>query len=263
MNIACHCSCFNELDIPSNFPARMATYCCPLDLPKDNTELDRLVQWFKERDADWLADALWLRYLKIVKRVYHTDDSEVAWELRAAHASKLPFAKIPTNGLPLPCNILPKSPPADGIDHLSALPHDVRVSILSHLLLPEIREDIYGITEIAGHALNALALTSKGDRDEVEAFCSHSLLVWKHKAEQRRGYFSPGVDSPWVEWRKLPTYTANARMEYVFRSRTYCQFCGRRGEKWLRWWPGVLCCIFCEGVAFEELGRSRKNAWSY
>lgn len=51
-------------------------------------------------------------------------------------------------------------------------------------MVPSIKKDIYGFEfEIAGNSLNALALTSRTWRDQVEAFCSHALLVWKLRVE--------------------------------------------------------------------------------
>lgn len=48
------------------------------NLPIDQTDLDKLVQWFREHDTDWMADALWLRYLKIGRRVYQPNQSDLA-----------------------------------------------------------------------------------------------------------------------------------------------------------------------------------------
>lgn len=55
--------------------------------------------------------------------------------------------------------MLPPAPPGDGSDRLSALPHDIRFEILSYLMLPSIKKDIYRFEDIAGNSLNKLALT--------------------------------------------------------------------------------------------------------
>jgi len=216
------------------------------NLPNDQTDLDNLVQWFREHDTDWMADALWLRYLKIGRQVYHPNQSDLAWEFREAHFNSLPYVKKkPRKPPPFTLEILPGIPPHDGIDRLSALPRDIRVEILSHLGLPDVRIDKCGNIVTAGHALSNLVLVSKGWRDQVEAFCGHSLLVWKHAAEAQR---VNGDASKWVGWRELATYTANARMEYVFRMRKYCSVCARlttelrlSSER-----PGRLICAVCQ-----------------
>jgi hypothetical protein len=134
-------------------------------------------------------------------------------------------------------------PPSDEVDRLSALPHDIRVEILSYLLLPNLRRKGYGSITTAGHTLDNLAPASKVWRDQVEAFCGHFLLTWKHKAEAQ---CETGDTSGWVEWRDLATYTANARTEYVFRARRYCNACGEPANRFSRKWPELLCCEGCE-----------------
>lgn len=109
----------------------------------------------------------------------------------------------------MPCDILPSTPPSSGNDHLSALPHDLCVEILSYLMLPGIRNDFIDLEfEEEGSYLKQLALVSKTWRVQVEAFRSHKLLVWKQRVEdnidRKRGW--------WVEWRQLPTFTSCARM---------------------------------------------------
>lgn len=110
------------------------------------------------------------------------------WERREADFDQLPFSRRRKIETPLPFTfeILPESPPHGEIDGVSAVPHDVRVEVLSHLRLPDVRIDIYGNSVTAEHALSNLALVSRGWRDQVEAFCNDSLLVWKHEAEARR-----------------------------------------------------------------------------
>jgi len=214
------------------------------NLPHGQTDLDKLVQWLHEHDPDWMSDALWLRYVKLSSQVYHTqDECGFAWEVREAHFDQLPFATKALQNSPFPFAILPEVPPSHEVDRLSALPHDIRVKILSYLLLPEVRDGIYcGSKVVAAHPLNRLALASKAWRVQVEAFCSHSLLVWRHEAEAR---CEGGDVSEWVEWRDLATYTANARMEYVFKLRKYCGVCGRPTTQFARsgW---LLCCEDCE-----------------
>lgn len=91
--------------------------------------------------------------------------------------------------------------------------------------------------------LASLGLVSKSWRNQVETFCSHLLLVWKHEVDARRRCCEP---SGWVGKRKLATYTANARMEHMLRMKNYCGVCG----KLLRTLPslsgGRLCCFDCK-----------------
>lgn len=228
------------------------------NLPNDQTDLEKLVQWFHEHDPDWMADALWLRYLKISRTVYHPNNNrDSIWAQREADFDRLPFIdrhKDLMAVLPFAVEILPEISSHDDIDLFGALPHDIRVEVLGHLRLPDVRKDRHGNSVAAGHPLSSLALASNGWRDQVEAFCSHSLLVWKHEAAAQR---ESGDASNWVGWRKLATYTANARMEYVFRTRKYCGVCVQPARQmWVsRTWPGSLCCDVCEfGVCQEYFG---------
>jgi hypothetical protein len=234
-------------------PATMITTWYTSNLPNDQTDLNKLVQWFHEHDPDWMADALWLRYLRIGRQIYQLKHSDLEWEIREAQFDQLLSTKKRKveSRPPFAFEILPEIPPRDGIDRLSALPHDIRVEVLSHLRLPDVRIDIYGNSVVAGHALSSLALVSKGWRDQVEAFCDHSLLVWKHEAEAR---LESGESSKWVGWRKLATYTANARMEYVFRTRKYCGVCLQPPRQlWVSMkWPGFLCCDECNSDVCRE-----------
>lgn len=230
----------------------MTTTWYTSNLPNDQTDLDELVQWFREHDPDWMADALWLRYLKIGKEVYQPNQSDLVWEVREAHYDSLPHFEKNAQDHPLfTLEILLGLPPHDGIDRLSALPRGIRVEILSQLGLPDVRIDKCGNIVTAGHALSKLALVSKGWRYQVEAFCGHSLLVWKHAAEAQR---ESGDASKWVGWRVLVTYRANARMEYVFRRRKYCGVRARPTAE-LRLsseWPGMLLCDVCEADDSRE-----------
>lgn len=192
------------------------------NLPNNQKDLEKLVQWSYEHDRDWMSDALWLRYVKIAKQVYSPNDSSLAWELREANFDQVQTSmkdswkgpmkdtKKDSETPPFPYTILPEIPPSDNIHCLNALPQDIRVEILSSLLLPNVRTNIYGTRVIAGHVLNNLALILRACRDQVKAFCGHSLLVWKHKAESR---CEGGETSKWVDWRQLRTYVSCARME--------------------------------------------------
>ncbi|KAM0711388.1 hypothetical protein Q7P35_002128 [Cladosporium inversicolor] len=235
------------------------------NLPNNQTDLDKLVQWFHEHDPDWMADALWLRYLKIRREIYHpnnnnnnnNNNSDTVWAQREADFDQLPFINRQNElmaALPFAIKILPEISLHDEINRFSALPYDIRIEVLSHLRLPDVRMDRHGNGVAAGHPLCSLALASKGWRDQVEAFCGHSLLVWKHEAEARL----ESVDiSNWVGWRTLATYTANARMEYAFRTRKYCGVCVQPARQiWMsRKWPGLPCCDVCEfGICQEYFG---------
>jgi hypothetical protein len=226
----------------------MTTTWYTSNLPNDQTDLDILVQWFREHDPDWMADALWLRYLKISKQIYLPIHSDLIWKAREAEFDQplmIKNRKVESPPPPFAFGILLGIPPLNGIDRLSALPHDVRLEVLSHLRLPDVRIDIYGNSVTAAHPLSNLALVSRGWRDQLEAFCNHSLLVWGHGAEAR---LECGDASNWVAWRELATYTADARMEWVFRTRKYCGVCGQPVKQlWLsRKWSGLLCCNECK-----------------
>lgn len=214
-----------------------------------------------EHDGEWLLDACWLRYLKVSKIVYGRDTAwynEALWAEReeaAASAARKGTQSVPTH-LPMP-NILPPHSSAKGVDRLSALPHDVRYEILCYLMLPDFEgSDNDFLDEIphcfsdcgdfrgrqrgtfGGHNINRLGLASKTWRDQVEAFCSHQLIVHKQMVAAR----CEG-EGRWVEWRKLGTYTTCARMEYFVRAVRYCAFCGVEAKKRSsRSWPGLLCC---------------------
>jgi hypothetical protein len=41
--------------------ATMGPCCCHPYLPNEKTDLDKLVHWLHEHDADWVSDTLWLR----------------------------------------------------------------------------------------------------------------------------------------------------------------------------------------------------------
>jgi len=230
----------------------MTTTWYTSNLPNDQSDLHKLIQWFHEHDPDWMADALWLRYLKIGKQVYQLDESYQACKRRVAESDEFQRSRRET---PIPPFALDVLPPSDGIDRLSALPHDIRIEVLSHLRLLETRIDVRGNKITARHPLSSLALVSKGWRDQVEACCSHFLLVWKHEAEAQH---KSGEASNWIEWRELATYTASARMEYVFRTRKHCGVCGQplRQLSLSKRWPWLLSCDDCELNDCREHGRS-------
>jgi hypothetical protein len=96
--------------------------------------------------------------------VYHRDDSAVAWGFE-----RLRYGQEGNKNkqITLPCAILPMIQASDknDIDSLSALPHDIRVEILSYLLLPERHRDMQGVLMFSGHPLNRLALVSRAWRD--------------------------------------------------------------------------------------------------
>jgi len=199
------------------------------DLPSDKADLNKLIHWLGCHNGEWLADALWLRYTKVAKVVYsnrpflmnHRDrvSKEVIWDTKY----------WPAEQPPIPYHILPATRPCDKIDRLSGLPHDLRVEILSYLLLPNIRVRL-GCPEIVDHTLNSMALVSKSWRDQEDAFCGHALLVWKQSVSKASASeYLANLDS-WVEWRALKSYTSCARMEYVFRTRTFCVLCGGSRE---------------------------------
>jgi hypothetical protein len=228
----------------------MATYLCPEDFTNDKHDLSTLVDWFYAHDADWMVDALWLRYLKIAKQVYHSDEMALEWSFERLHYGK---EGSKNKQVPLPCAILPetRAPDKGDVDRPGALPHDIRVEILSYLFLPERQPDMYGCLMFSGHPLNKLALVSEASRDQVDGFCGHSLLVWKQLVEGRDKSFNT-YDPAWVEWRKLVTYTPNARMEYMVRLKKYCGFCGARTKMLSMRWPGLLCCQICLVQGYEK-----------
>jgi hypothetical protein len=238
----------------------MATYLCPEDFPQDKPDLNTLVDWFYTHDADWMADALWLRYLKIAKQVYHYDDMDEEWSEYGKEGNKNKQA-------PLPRAILPemRASGKGDVDRLGALPHDIRVEILSYLLLPDRHADMHGPLMFNGHPLNKLALVSRAWRDQVDGFCGHSLLVWKQLVEGRDKSFNT-YDPAWVAWRKLVTYTPNARMEYMVRLKKYCAFCGAKTKMSSTRLPGLLCCQVCRVQGYEQRGYVVRvegwNGWS-
>lgn len=232
------------------------------NLPEEKTNESKLLRWMLEHDEEWLLDACWLRYLKVSKIVYGREtawENEALWAEREEAAAAQKGSRTIQTHLPMPNTILPPSSSSSskGRDHLSALPHDVRYEILSYLLLPDFEgNDDDFLEEIShcasnfgdvrshqrgtfgGHNLNRLALASRTWRDQVEAFCSHQLIVYKQMVAAR----CEG-EGRWVEWRKLGTYTTCARMEFVVRAMGYCAFCGVEAKKRSsRSWPGLVCC---------------------
>jgi hypothetical protein len=198
------------------------------DLPSDKADLNKLVLWLDRHDGEWLGDALWLRYAKAAKVVYSNCSLLIKDQNRTSKGVIKDTNFYPEEEPPIPYNILPAMQPCDGIDRLSALPHDVRVEILSYLLLPNFQMRM-GDPEMVEHTLNSVALVLRAWRDQVDAFCGHALLVWKQRVRRSEAsMFWALHDEPdsWVEWRALESYTSCARMEYVFRTRTCCVLCG-------------------------------------
>lgn len=204
------------------------------NLPDDKSDLTRLLDWFFEHDAEWMTDALWLRYIKLAKRIYSGDGgfgSPGMWKQREIEQAKLPFAKkkLKLQKPPIPCEILPSLAPSDGHSCLSTLPHDLRVEVLSYLVLPDVAEVNCWERKLGSNALNKLALVSREWYDQVEAYCSHTLLVWKQKVEDESVERWQGFC--WIEWSNLVTFTSSARMELVVRNRNYCASCGQKADQ--------------------------------
>jgi hypothetical protein len=55
----------------------MTTTWYTSNIPNDQTDSDKLVQWLREHNPDWMADALWLRYLKIGRQIYQLKHSDL------------------------------------------------------------------------------------------------------------------------------------------------------------------------------------------
>jgi hypothetical protein len=70
------------------------------NLPHGQTDLEKLVRWFHERDMDCMSDALWLRYVKIGKRAYQPNNSDRARKFHEAHLDQFPFARKPLQSPP-------------------------------------------------------------------------------------------------------------------------------------------------------------------
>jgi hypothetical protein len=201
-------------------------------LPSGKEDLNKLIHWLDRHDGEWLADALWLRYTKVAKVVYSDRSFLITHRDRVSTGVIKETKCFPKENPPMPYNILPIMQSHDEVDRLSGLPHDIRVEILSYLLLPNINMRL-GCPEIVDHPLNSVALVSRSWRDQVDAFYGHALLVWKQRVRKGSAaeYFAnfDELDS-WVEWWALKSYTSCARMEYVFRSRTCCALCGTDRE---------------------------------
>jgi hypothetical protein len=198
------------------------------DLPGDKADLNKLIHWLHRHDGEWLANALWLRYTKVAKVVYSNRSYVMTHRDRVNEGLIKDTKYFPEEEPPIPYNILPAMQPCDKVDRLSALPHDLRVEILSYLLRPNFKMRL-GEAEIVDHPLNRVVLVSRSWRDQVDAFCGHELLVWKQRVRRcEMAMFLARHDEidSWVEWRALTSYTSCARMEYVFRTRTCCALCG-------------------------------------
>jgi hypothetical protein len=203
------------------------------DLPSDKADLNKLVLWLNRHDGEWLGDALWLRYARIATVVYSNPSRLVKDQDRASKGVIEDTEFYPEEeDPPIPYNILPAMQHCDEIDRLGALPHNVRVEILSYLLLPNFQMRM-GAPEMIDHTLNSVALVSRSWRDQVDAFCGHALLVWKQRVKRSNPsdlWALHGEPDSWAEWRELKSYTSCARMEYVFRTRTCCVLCGTTKE---------------------------------
>lgn len=251
-------------------------------LGTDIEELKKLNRWIYAYDRQWLADALWLRYVKIAPAIYsrHPYGVHASVKLSEEAMGKLPFSDGGRNGRetglpspPIPFTVLPELPPVDGRDRLSSLNHDLRFEILSYLFRPGERDarperpelvsswNLPGCDHralllsagrqaetrnlgIGGRDLNRMALVSRCWRGHVEAFCGHALLVWKQKVEAR--HFDAQVRDwveGWKEWEELETFTTCARMEFVWRARKYCALRGRNCQgSWRTLAPGLKLC---------------------
>jgi hypothetical protein len=218
-------------------------------------DLPRLINWLYLIDRDFLGDALWLRYDKLKQQAHHTHeilqrscDGELAFPRpvpSAVHKEPRPHVLLSS-----------KASRCDAKDHLTPLPHDIRLTILEFPLKPlpvsppdqtedesddELQDwkDYILPRRRPPHPLNQLAGTSKAWRDLVEAFCGRQLIVLKQQ-------IALGRQDEWVSWRELRTYTSCARMELVVRLSECCAFCGvetiMQSEKWL----GLTCCAPCE-----------------
>lgn len=247
------------------------------NMPEWQEDAAQLVHWLYEHDKEWLMDACWLRYQKVSSVVYSRrwrdcrqwSEAEVKSQREAyAAAQKEPR----TCDLPFANAILPPPSPSASpkqIDRLSALPHDTRVEILSYLLLPDCRvesgPDIDFQVRFGGHNLNRLALVSRFWRDQVEAFCSHFLLVWKQiVAEEYTCGDSLVAWDSWVDWERLHTYTLCARMEYVHRALRYCAYCGRDAKRCSSGiWVGLVSCGDCCKVERSKLEESVRSSYRW
>lgn len=245
-------------------------------MPEWQEDAAQLVHWLYEHDKGWLMDACWLRYQKLSSVVYsrrwrgcrHWSEEVKSQSERYAAAQKEPRV----SDLPFADAILPPPSPSASpkqIDRLSALPYDIRVEILSYLLLPDCRiepgSDNDFQVRFGGHNLNRLALVSRFWRDQVEAFCSHFLLVWKQIVAEEYTWGGSLVDwDPWKDRKRLHTYTSCARMEYVHRALTYCAYCGREVKICSsRIWVGLVSCGYCCKVERSHLEESERSSYTW
>ena len=217
-------------------------------------DLPRLIKWLYAVDREFLSDALWLRYDRLIRQARQNHKI-----LQKTCDGNLPRPSAVHNEPPPHVPILREAPRCDVKDRLTFLPHDIRMIILEFLLkplpVPKETKDVVDIDPQGGrycwqntyvpprcrppHPLNQIAGTSKAWRDLVDAFCGHQLLVLKQQ-------IALGRQDDWVPWRELRTYTSCARMELVVRLSEYCAFCGRETISQSEKWPGLTCCGPCE-----------------
>lgn len=143
------------------------------------TSLDGLIHRISIENPKWLRHALWLRCAQIQRNKRQCTKQGIA---------RHQWFTAPNSPYPAPLRvlILPEIPPCHSSDRLSVLPHDIRMEILSFLFLPAIERigesapnpfDRGSFRQI--HVYSQLALVNRIWRDQVEAFCSHQLLVLK------------------------------------------------------------------------------------
>ncbi|KAM0711389.1 hypothetical protein Q7P35_002129 [Cladosporium inversicolor] len=240
---------------PTNSPPRGSgiSHIAPNDLP-------RLIKWLYAIDREFPGDALWLRYDKLKRQAHHTLQT-----LQESTGDEHPFpfrrrTLPPAHSEPSPHVVVPsEASKRDFKDHLTSLPHDIRLIILEFLLKPlpvpeETKEveqhdsegrkwsrmyDYVPPRRRPPHPLNQIASTPKAWRDLLDAFCGHELLILKQQ-------IALGRQDDWVPWRELRTYTSCARMELVVRLSECCAFCGIATVTQSKRWPGLTCCGPCE-----------------
>lgn len=113
--------------------------------PKSDLELARLgtlAEWFLINDPEWLSDALSLR-LETIMRQEQTAHKQLEANMYARRQyADAEQSRMRNTSLPLRLRsqviFLPEIPSSDNQDHLSALPTDLRLEILSYLFKPHV-----------------------------------------------------------------------------------------------------------------------------